>query len=385
MTPWRKTLKRIWRAVFTRLCRPIDFIVPKDPTLVILSTENGGNTKALYEYISTQDCGLTAYRYDPSDSGDSNDPHLIKSIFDLRSLWIILRAKTLVTTHSMCMHLSKRKLYVQTWHGVPLKGQRYTETGFSDKEVHAGDKAWTKYVDVFIAPSKEAAYRMCVSCMMDPRKVFYCGQARNDVLYRERRDVEKVRKILGLPECKKLILYCQTYRRGEATKFFPFPDIDYADLQKFLAEQDAVLLWRGHHMAPGNAGAENGSRIYPANRDKWHDVNDLLPHVDLLVTDYSSVYFDYLILDRPIVFVPYDLAEYERQCGFVVDDYDWWSPGDKVYDYADFKDSILRGLTGNDDNKAHRQTINKLLNYHQDGDSCQKTVEMIKKLVGIDV
>lgn len=376
-------LKQLLKAFTVWALRILDYLVPKDNRMVLLSTGNYGNTKAIYDYIRSHDCGLQAYCYGSVNPETQADDHLIKNFYNISSLWKALRAKTVISTHTSNFYLSSNKLCIETWHGVALKGQMLTEKNMEEKSIRKARKLWTKHIDIFIAPSKEAAYRMCVSYMIDPRKIFYCGQARNDVLFREKRDIAKVCAKLGLPECKKLILYCPTYRRKDSIHYFPFSDMDYEDFSRLLVKNDAFILLRSHNMAAGVAGAENNSRIFCADREVWPDVNELLPHIDMLITDYSSIYYDYLILDRPIIFIPYDLAQYEQECGLVVDDYDWWTPGDKVQDYAGFKQSVLQGLTGVDSYMEARQTIDRVINYYQDGDSCKKTVEMIKQRLGI--
>jgi CDP-glycerol glycerophosphotransferase len=244
-----------------------------------------------------------------------------------------------------------------------------------EKEAKKGSKYW-KNIDIFVAPSRIAAYSMCVSCMMNPRKIFYCGQARNDQLLKSSH-AERLKKII--PEnivYDKIVLYAPTYRRHEQIKFFPFDDFLIEKLNAFLEKNKAVLFIRGH-VNDSLSKKITSERVRNLNQEQCADVQDVLNEVSLLVTDYSSIYIDYLLLDRPVIFVPYDLDCYTSECGFVVDDYNFWTPGPKVFDFESFINAMNEYFAGNDEYKEKRQTINKLLNYYEDENSCKKIVSMI--------
>lgn len=70
------------------------------------------------------------------------------------------------------------------------------------------------------------------------------------------------------------------------------------------------------------------------------DFYNILNAVDILITDYSSIYFDFLLLDRPIIFTPIDYEEYKHNRGFLLEPFDFWAPGDKCFCYEDLKLTI---------------------------------------------
>jgi len=382
-------LKKIFVGLFGMFSLILDYIITKDPTIVICIDQGkqwSGNSKAIFDHIGSTGHGLHGFRYQRSSQPEPEDPRCLAGWWRPRTIWILLRAKTIVMTHGLNslspFRFSNRKFFVETWHGVPLKGQQFTEATPKPQELKQTRRNWERYVDVLIAPSRIAAYSMCSSCMLDPRRVFYCGQARNDILFRTVGASQVIRELAPtIPHYEKVILYCPTFRDASEVRLFPFPDLSVIDLAEFLEDRDAVILIRGHTRGPA------GSEGYPTNRfvmfdqSVCADVNVVLPEVDVLITDYSSIYFDFLLLDRPIVFVPYDLEQYQRERGFVIDDYDFWTPGKKVHRYREFISAVGDALESPEIEAERRQTISRLMNYYQDGESCEEIVQLIKQRI----
>jgi len=98
------------------------------------------------------------------------------------------------------------------------------------------------------------------------------------------------------------------------------------------------------------------------NEDKFEDIMTVLNNFDLLVTDYSSMYIDYLLLDRPIVFLPYDLSDYSKKRGFNFD-YNLVTPGEKVTDTCEhFCDVIQHNLEKPELGSKERTRVNHFFN-----------------------
>ena len=102
--------------------------------------------------------------------------------------------------------------------------------------------------------------------------------------------------------------------------------------------------------------------------------------VDLLITDYSSVYFDYLLLDRPIIFVPVDLEEYRKTRGFLLEPYDYWTPGKKALNQKDLQNMILQSFI-KDDNVERRNELKNIVHYYQDGNSSERVWNLIDRIL----
>ena len=184
---------------------------------------------------------------------------------------------------------------------------------------------------------------------------------------------------------KKIILYAPTWRDGNYTRFFPFDDFSLNKLNKLLEQNDAYLLIRGHKEAVNRKTIKNNKDIFSLNRvisaeqNTFADVSQLLPFVDILVTDYSSILVDFLLLDRPIAFIPYDLDEYKNQQGLLLN-YEKNSPGSKFYSMNDFVEGIQAYLNNKDIDKDWRAEIRRLYHKHTDTDNCKRIVKEIDNL-----
>jgi len=104
-----------------------------------------------------------------------------------------------------------------------------------------------------------------------------------------------------------------------------------------------------------------------------------LGYSDLLITDYSSVYFDYLLIDKPVIFVPTDIEEYSQKRGFLLEPYDFWTPGPKVYNQDNLLNSILANLNEPNKYKKERNLINSMINYYKDNKSSERVWNLIKE------
>ena len=118
------------------------------------------------------------------------------------------------------------------------------------------------------------------------------------------------------------------------------------------------------------------NRILPFGFDKCNDVNLILPEIDILITDYSSIYVDYLLLDRPCIFVPYDLENYKRKRGFLLD-YDFWAAGAIVLTQKDLEGALTEILSGKDTYIEKRQLLRDNFHNCQAENSSEKVVQLI--------
>ena len=100
-----------------------------------------------------------------------------------------------------------------------------------------------------------------------------------------------------------------------------------------------------------------------------------------MITDYSSVYFDFLLLDRPIIFIPFDIKEYSKR-GFALEPYDFWTPGPKVYSLNELIKELKVFINNPEYYNKERKTVNHLVNTYKDGKSCERVWNLIEKLEG---
>ncbi|MET7362629.1 bifunctional glycosyltransferase family 2 protein/CDP-glycerol:glycerophosphate glycerophosphotransferase [Streptomyces sp. NPDC005562] len=236
---------------------------------------------------------------------------------------------------------------VQTWHGTPLKrigfdfdNDHFASTQYLqdlDRERHQ----WTMLLSPnrFSTPIMRSAFRFGGDV---DGELLEAGYPRNDVLLAPDRAkrAEEVRRTLGLPEGKKVVLYAPTWREDKQRHRGGFLLDLRVDLEKARHElgEDHVLLVRPHaHIVEPVPGAGDG---FVWDVASYPDIMDLLLISDVLVTDYSSVMFDFAVTGRPMLFFTYDLEHYrDRLRGFYFD-FEKRAPGPLV----PTSDDLIRAL-----------------------------------------
>jgi CDP-ribitol ribitolphosphotransferase / teichoic acid ribitol-phosphate polymerase len=154
----------------------------------------------------------------------------------------------------------------------------------------------------------------------------------------------KARDLLPQIAGRQVWLFAATYR-GEkvATASYDFGQLDLDGLYALAVEKDAVVLFKHHPFIAHRIDVPDAyrDRLVEAT-DVSIDVNDLLFSVDLLITDYSSIVFEFSVLNRPMVFFAYDLDEYIAERDFYVP-FDEFVPGPIVRTFPELLDVIRRG------------------------------------------
>lgn len=174
---------------------------------------------------------------------------------------------------------------------------------------------------------------------------------------------------------KKNILYAPTFRRGE--KEFQFNAIDTEKLRVWAQDKNAHFLLSLHNKYR-NQQQEHRTDNFVSTLSEG-DIYPLLDYIDVLITDYSSSFVDFLLLDRPIVFYPYDLESYSAREG-IVTDYNTITPGPKVFTFEDLL-ITLEEITKSDQLqwKDSRKRIRELYHVYTDGNSSQRIWEALEK------
>lgn len=213
------------------------------------------------------------------------------------------------------------QIYVQTWHGTPLKK---IGCDVDRKELPKAEQRRTyhkyeregKSIDFLPSPSPFYSEKITSAFHLGPQaRILQEGYPRNDALFQTNEEtMAEIRRKLKLPEKKKVILYAPTWRDNQHVPGVGYtykPGVDFGRLQKKLGGE-YVVLFRAHYLISSRFDFHK-YKGFVYNVSDYDDVNDLYLAADLLVTDYSSVFFDYANLRRPILFYMYDYEEYRDQ------------------------------------------------------------------------
>lgn len=202
--------------------------------------------------------------------------------------------------------------YVQVWHGTPLKkiGNDIPNTTLSLPYIRLMQKE-AKYWDYLLAQN-EFAVETLPKAFGYKGTVLYLGYPRNDALA-ESPPVERIcelRSNLGISDGKKVFLYAPTWRDNVRTENDNYGFISFLELKVAMEEfgDDCIFLIRGHHNVAQQRFAQSHDNVIDVT--SYPNINDLIIASDCLITDYSSVMFDYVVTGKPVYFLVPDLEEY---------------------------------------------------------------------------
>lgn len=281
-----------------------------------------------------------------------------------------------------------RKKYVilNLWHGIPLK-----KIGMEQKNLSWFTRKYYKYLfadnyEGVVTTSSHLVHIMSRSFLVEPERIKVWGQPRNDVLFSSNSEGKWLEEVFSgeLPPYEKVVLYAPTFRDHEPTQLFPFQDMDRERLCQWLEEKKIFLCIRLHlYDQTGYQWIQEldrtGSRIRFLNEDRTVDIMEALKEFDLLITDYSSIYMDYLLTGKPILFLPYDQEAYLKERGMNFP-YDQVTPGPKPKTFQEFLNSMEDLLYNHDGYVRQRESVNNFLNEIQRpccADICKYTRELL--------
>lgn len=394
----KNTFNRIRVFILSNIFRFLDFIFPKQNNLVVFSQANNrysDNSKVLFKKMSSFDDWEVSWLVDNDVVLDKilRDFPDAKVIFrhSISGLLFVFRARFVVLSHGFSdmnafQYISSRTKSVMLWHGITLKNYGFLDSSYSIKKEKISN------CDLTISSSMIDSYVTNACLGSHIRKIIVTGLPRNDMLIshpgKQDFDIQIDDVLSNIPIDilkKKVILYAPTFRDFSETKFFPFEDFDIDTLINTLKSQSAYLLIRPHQNDFNNQAkiaslVDIGSGyILSAGNDEVPDVSDLLPFVDVIITDYSSIYIDLLLKDVPPIFLPYDLEEYAKDRGLAYD-YDLVTPGPKVFTQKEFINAIKEALDGASKYKTKREFVKKIFHKYDDGKACERIVDAMRKM-----
>ncbi len=361
----------------------LDYIFHKDSKIIVFGSNTGqyasGSSKALFDYIKRKNTKYKIYYYEPfkkSLSLNSRIQYIVSFVP------IFFRASFLVSTHPPSdfipyLSWSRRKVFVNVWHGTPFKSIFFADKSETKLDLYRLSRLNNR-TSAFIVSSNLEAKLIKKCFLIDSKKIYCLGHPRNDILLKIEHSKTLSNLIKNIPEYNKVILYCPTYRESNNASFFPFSDLDLEHLNRYLKENKMLILIRAHYYDQKLDNRFFSERIIYFGFDVCEDINPILPEVDILVTDYSSIYIDYLLIDRPMIFIPYDLENYKANRGILLE-YESWTPGPKVLTYRELIQAIEEIISGKDKYSNWRNVLSRQFHSCQTNNSCEKVSKLIDK------
>lgn len=257
---------------------------------------------------------------------DMADEVLVEN--SLKFKYVCNKAKYIISPMAF-PKIKKRKgqVFVQTWHGSPLK-KLYLSRNKNDKHNlrYASRFADT---DIFCSQGEIHNKHLAEALNLNKSQIYNTGLPRNDILFKDTTDlIKSIKNQLGLPDNKKVLFYCPTWRRADRKAQLPF---NLKKLKENFANEYVILI--RSHVGKHSWVDENDNPIsifdneFSFDGGSYPEVTHLYAVSDVLITDYSSSFFDYAITNKPQIFYAYDLEDYTNTQGLYFD-YKDIVPGD---------------------------------------------------------
>lgn len=391
------------RIIYSLLIISLSFVVPKKKNSYLFGSGKGllfkGNPKYLYLYIirNKVPCEINWITADENIYYKLNKGGMpVVKFFSLKGFWGILRSEYLIAEMtSMDVYYISRFWgnfnLIQTWHGTPLK--KIWSHMAKDKKGIMKSKLLLKIIPFKILKKyrvfSSCRYKMIISPSIEVSNVLISaslnknvkitGYPRNDVFFNKNLIFENYDKKFNLNIYKKIILYCPTFR-DECDVVKPFSDNFLKRLNLYLKKSSYLFLVKKHPYEINIEISKGLSNIIDIS-NKAKEIQELLIYADILITDYSSVFFDFVLLDKPIIYYSYDYNEYLKKCRGMYYDYYREIPGP----FAKKEEELIELIKSVDiwfNNKEYQLRYKKFkdkFNYYQDGKSCKRLLEAIKK------
>lgn len=351
--------------------------------------------KAIYEYMINDD-KFKDYKFIWAFSDEKKYKNLEKnkntSVVKIRTKEYkkcLAKAKYWIFNYKTpdFLYPKKNQIFVQCWHGTPLKRLGCDLEHF-DNVLNTIDGIKKRYkieaskFTYFISPSKFASEKFISAWNLKEigkeNIIVEEGYPRNDFLFNyNEKDVQKIRKKLGIEnDSRKIILYAPTYRSNQHQTGLGYvykEEIDFKKMENKFGK-DYLILFRPHYFI-ANAFDFDKYKGFVYNVADIDDINELYIISDILITDYSSVFFDYANLKRPMIFFMYDLEHYKNESnGFYIDLNEL--PGQIVETQEDLEKSI-EDVDFNIGSSKKYKEFNEKYNYLDDGNASKRVIEKV--------
>lgn len=401
-----KKVRKIKRIVKESLIFYRSYHIKKDNKIWVFGAIRGkeymDNAKYLFEYVHQYTDIQAIWISKDKELVDELQSKKFNAFYEYtpEARYYAARAKVAVITHRGSRTkadlpfytFSKKTEIIQLWHGIPLKKIAFDDKVFSFKQDENNLKwkvrqflkktflPYLHYVhtpSLILALSKDTQDIFSNAFRIPKEKVVITGYPRNDILLKNISNKNETSN-------KKKIIYMPTFRGSVNSNFDLFLQygFDVEKLDLFLSKEKMQLDIKLH---PFNQPSielieklEKSINICFLDHDSIYEI---ISEYDMLITDYSSIYFDYLLLDRPIIFAPFDKEIYLKKDREFYFNYDAVTPGPKAINWIDVMGYLKKFNNSSTLYDKERRKIKDRFHMYQDDNSRQRVYETISKVL----
>ncbi|SFE74897.1 CDP-glycerol glycerophosphotransferase [Alteribacillus iranensis] len=367
--------------------------LPKKEIIVFesfLGKQYSCNPRAIYELLQKQDREYTYYWSIDHRFKSRFEEHGVQTIqrFTVKWFVVMMRAKYWVFNSRLPKWIPKPAdtVYLQTWHGTPLKKLALdmdevlmpgTTTEMYKRNFVAEASRW----NYLVSPNSYSTdiFKRAFDFDETTQTMLETGYPRNDYLFHyTEEDVRAIKERLQLPEDKKVILYAPTWRDNEYHFIGKYKFAIQMDLDRMREElgDDYVIVMRLHYLVSDKLDL-TGYEDFAVDGSNYPDIRDLYIISDLLITDYSSVMFDYGVLKRPMIFYVYDIESYRDQLRGFYFDFEKDAPGPLVKTTEDMIYYVKRADTIRTEHQEQVEWFEETFHSLEDGYASDRVIQQV--------
>lgn len=372
-----KIFKRTVYFLLDKCLSIISFFIPvkKNKVAFIKKSDSGSNSNVIYKILKETHPELKAVLLDISKQGSGFN--WLKSKLSLYKQ--LMTSRMIVSTHGAPLKTHKNITF-DLWHAFPTKKAGLL---LGSK----GDDIVTSNIDYFLSYSEFGTLLLNSRYGEKGSKYIALGSPRNDYLFEQ---MKLPFSFLSNHKDCKVVYFLPTYReqeKDEITKMqkLRFSSFDFERFNSFLQKNKIVFVLKFH---PNDEkkwwealkDLKYSNILLLKNEfleDGFEDFYQILPFSDLMITDYSSSYVDYLLLDKPMIFTPTDIEDYNKERGLLLEPYDFWRPGPKCITQESLEKELLKSLNEKQYFSKERKEIREIFHKYLDGKSTERIVEFI--------
>ncbi len=367
-----KVLKEVLKVTVFNVASLVNKALPKNDKKILLYCNNWGlrdNSKYLYDYMIrmgvnkdyTIICGVEHMKY----QGEPEEN--VVYMGQVRAMWEYMFTKHVFYSFGQVpIRPTKNQMVLHMTHGSPMKKADVPAKHYYSKVMATSDT----FVPI-VAKDQ--------NCLEE--EIVVCGYPRTDAMYDDTHRYD-------MGDCKHFILWTPTFRKsdylgmedGTSDALLPIYEMEQLEeLNAVLKAQNCKLMIKlhPHQNLQQYEMTEMSNLLLYSHEDfgkKGYDLYYLLGQTDALITDYSSIVYDYLLLERPMAFTIDDMEAYTR--GFAMENPKDYMPGPLIAEKKQFEQFIKDLVAGEDTYAAERARVNQFANKYQDGDNCRRILEI---------
>ncbi len=361
-----------------------------DDNLIILGAYSGrlhvDNPKYLFEFLNKRSKNNVIWITKNADviSDLKKKGYNVIPFYSIKTIKLLRRANYIFLSHGypdiLPIKLSSSTKIILTWHGTPIK-----KINLDLEKTYAYSKwnrifklklEFNEFVDHLLTPTKEKEDHLILAkaFKISLSKILSSGYPRNDILFvRDEEFLKNLKNKFKIASyIKRIILYAPTFRDDYIFRF-PLTKAEMKLLNEILKETNTIFLIKGH-IFEEKIDIKKHKHFRLVKKDI--DIQELLLISDILITDYSSMIFDYLLLNRPVLLFAYDLEEYIKERGMYYN-FEEIAPGLILFNGKELIDAIKNIEKIDNDFKEKRELIKDRFNKFTDGKSIERVLKFL--------